>query len=183
MKFNLGCGWRNFGKGWIHVDGGNYEHLDSNNIYLGEYESSSADLIYASHVIEYFDREEVVKLLDCWKDILKPNGILRIAVPDFESMISLYAEYKLGYGGYPLGKFLGPLFGKMNMGDEVIYHKTTYDFQSLSSLLENIGMKDVKRYDWEQTEHSKFDDHSQAYLPHMDKENGTLISLNVECTK
>ena len=44
-------------------------------------------------------------------------------------------------------------------------------------------MKDYKWYDWEQTEHSKFDDHSQAYIPHMDKENGTLISLNVECIK
>jgi hypothetical protein len=29
----------------------------------------------------------------------------------------------------------------------------------------------------------EFDDHSQAYLPHMDKENGTLISLNIEAVK
>ena len=36
---------------------------------------------------------------------------------------------------------------------------------------------------WEETEHAQFDDHSQAYLPHMDKENGTLMSLNVECIK
>ena len=34
MKFNLGCGWRNFGKDWIHVDGGDYDHLDNNDIYL-----------------------------------------------------------------------------------------------------------------------------------------------------
>ena len=47
----------------------------------------------------------------------------------------------------------------------------------------NVGFKDIKRYDWRETEHAEFDDHSQAYLPHMDKENGTLISLNVECTK
>ena len=33
MKFNLGCGWRNFGKDWIHVDGGDYDHLDDNDIY------------------------------------------------------------------------------------------------------------------------------------------------------
>ena len=36
---------------------------------------------------------------------------------------------------------------------------------------------------WRETEHSQFDDHSQAYVPHMDKENGVLISLNVECNK
>ena len=44
-------------------------------------------------------------------------------------------------------------------------------------------VKDVKRYDWRDTEHAEFDDHSQAYLPHMDKENGTLISLNIEAVK
>jgi len=35
----------------------------------------------------------------------------------------------------------------------------------------------------EKTEHSEFDDCSQAYLPKMDKENGILISLNVQCSK
>ena len=44
-------------------------------------------------------------------------------------------------------------------------------------------MKEIKKYNWRKTEHSMFDDHSQAYLPHMDKENGILISLNVECVK
>ena len=44
-------------------------------------------------------------------------------------------------------------------------------------------MKNVIEYDWRETEHSEFDDHSQAYIPHMDKDNGTLISLNVECIK
>jgi hypothetical protein len=44
-------------------------------------------------------------------------------------------------------------------------------------------MRNVVEYDWRKTEHSKFDDHSQAYIPHMDKDHGTLISLNVECTK
>jgi len=69
------------------------------------------------------------------------------------------------------------------MGGETIYHKTVYDFRSLKSLLEGIGMREVKHYDWKKTEHSEFDDHSQAYLPHMDKEKGTSMSLNMECIK
>ena len=72
---------------------------------------------------------------------------------------------------------------KMKMGGKFIYHKTVYDFHSLKSLLKNIGMKEIKKYNWEETSHSEFDDHSQAYLPHMDKENGTSMSLNVECKK
>tara|TARA_E500000305_G_C4027993_1_gene243013 strand:- start:3098 stop:3652 length:555 start_codon:yes stop_codon:yes gene_type:complete len=183
IKFNIGCGWRDFGKDWIHVDGGDYEHLDNNDIYLSSVEDETADLIYASHFIEYFDREEIINLLDVWRGRLKTGGTLRISVPDFESMVSLYAEYKLGYDNYPLDNFLGPLYGKMKMGDKTIYHKTTYDFESLNNLLIDVGMKNIKRYDWRETEHSEFDDHSQSYLPHMDKDNGTLISLNVECIK
>ena len=180
MKFNVGCGWRDFGDDWVHVDGGDYKHLDSDDIYLDKYEVESADLIYASHVIEYFDREEVINLLNCWKKILKPGGILRVAVPDFSQIVSLYIK---GYNEYKLEDFLGPLYGKMEMGKETIYHRTAYDFNSLKTLLESVGMKEVKKYNWEETEHSEFDDHSQAYLPHLDKENGTLISLNMECVK
>ena len=178
MKFNIGCGWRNFGKSWIHIDGGDYDHLDSSDIYLKDYENGSGDLIYASHLIEYFDREEVVPLLKRWKNVLIPNGVLRLAVPDFKVYSKLYSDNQ-----YPLDSFLGPLYGKMPMGDKTIYHKTTYDYASLATLLKEIGMRNVKKYNWENTEHAQFDDHSQAYLPDMDKENGTLISLNVECIK
>ena len=69
------------------------------------------------------------------------------------------------------------------MGDQMIYHKTVYDFDSLQKVLETAGFQKVDEYDWRETSHSKFDDHSQAYLPHMDKNNGTLMSLNVECQK
>ena len=177
MKLHLGCGWRDFGDGWINIDGGDYEHLHHNDITKLPFDDSSADLIYASHVVEYFDRTDVVDLLTEWKRVLKKDGTLRIAVPDFESMSKLYLE------GYTLDKFLGPLFGRMKMGDSIIYHKTTYDLKSLSTVLTNCGFYDIKRYNWRDTEHSMFDDHSQAYIPHMDKDNGTLISLNVECKK
>jgi len=50
-------------------------------------------------------------------------------------------------------------------------------------LLKIIGMKKIRKYNWRQTEHANFDDHSQAYLPHMDKKDGVLMSLNVECIK
>ena len=69
------------------------------------------------------------------------------------------------------------------MGDKKIYHKTVYDEYSLKRLLFENGFRNIDLYDWKDTDHSHIDDHSQAYLPHMDKENGTLISLNVECTK
>lgn len=177
MKINMACGWRDFGKDWIHIDGGDYPHLDSYDITKLEYEDNTISLIYCSHAIEYFDREEIKPILAEWRRVLAPNGILRLAVPDFKVMNKLYSK------GLSLQYFLGPLYGRMPMSNQTIYHKTTYDFDSLALLLSTAGFKSIKRYNWQETEHAKFDDHSQAYIPHMDKENGTLISLNVECIK
>jgi predicted SAM-dependent methyltransferase len=179
IKLHLGCGWRNFGKDWIHIDDGDYSHLDIKcDVSKLDLPDNYADLIYASHVIAYFDRTEIIDVLKEWYRVLKPGGTLRIGTPDFEAMSRLYSK-----GDIKLEQILGPMYGKMPMDKITIYHKTVYDFNSLSELAYNCGFTDIKIYKWEDTEHSKHDDHSQAYIPHMDKENGTLISLNVEITK
>ena len=69
------------------------------------------------------------------------------------------------------------------MGSSTIYHKTVYDYDSLKNVLNHCGFVETRLYDWRETEHSQHDDHSQAYFPHMDKENGIHVSLNVICIK
>ncbi len=180
MKLNLGCGQRNHGSDWIHIDCGNYPHLHSHNIVNLPFEENTCDLIYASHVLEYFDVGEALDVLSEWYRVLKPKGIVRLAVPNFEMMARLYFTKE-----FKLSSFLGPLFGRMipEGSHTPIYHKTAYDFVYLKNCLEFSGFRDISLYNWKKTEHAQFDDHSQAYLPKMDKENGTLISLNVEGTK
>ena len=121
IKLHLGCGWRDFGKDWLHIDGGDYPHLDplhQDLTNLHSIKDNSVDLIYASHVLEYFDRTEVIAVLKEWHRVLKPGATLRLAVPDFEVMIGLYYEYMID-----LKDILGPLYGKMEMGNKTIYHK------------------------------------------------------------
>lgn len=180
INLHLGCGWRNFGPDWIHIDSGDYEHLDKHDVTLLSYVDNSVDLIYASHLFEYFDRERGREVLKEWYRVLKPEGKLRIAVPDFEKMVKLYNN-----GDVRLQDILGPLYGKMSMSDEIIYHKTTYDEIDLKSMLSEAGFRQIFRYDWRDYEvHRNNDDHSQAYLsPKGDKENGQLISLNLEAVK
>ncbi len=180
VKLNLGCGWRNFGKDWIHIDRGDYPHLDYKDITNLEFEDNSVDLIYASHVIEYFDINEVKEVLREWRRVLKPGGELRVAVPDFEAMNILYHNGKV-----KLKDIIGPLYGRMPMGGKMIYHKTTYDYESLYLLLYGLAYNEIERYDWRHYDvHRQNDDHSQAYLnPKGDKDKGTLISLNVRARK
>ncbi len=177
MRLHLGCGSRNFGPEWVHIDGGNFPHVYLHDITKLPFANESCSLIYACHVLEYFDRYEVKEVLHEWKRVLRVGGTLRLAVPDFRKMMELYAV------NFPIETFLGPLYGKMGMAGETIYHKTAYDFTSLKNLLEEIGFKNVAKYNWRKTDHAQFDDHSQAYIPHLDKDSGTLISLNIECNR
>lgn len=179
MKLNLGCSFRDFGRDWVHVDLGDYDHLDYKcDVFKLPFDDNSADLIYASHVLEYFDWVEARDVLTEWHRVLKIGGSLMVAVPNFEAMAKLYVVSQV-----PLRNFVGPLYGRMQMGDAMIYHKTTYDYQSLSEILSTVGFSGINTYDWQDTDFSEHDDFSKAYIPHMDKENGTLISLNVKCTK
>lgn len=192
IKLNLGSGNIKF-PGFINIDGEDGE--DITNL---DYDDNSVDLIYASHVLEYFDQVEVVDVIGEWYRVLKKGGKIRLAVPDFYELTRLYTQEKKEIKCHsPFGKeiiidiikdikirdIIGPLFGRMEMGGEMIYHKTTYDFETLAQLLYQIGFKRIKKYDCESVKpHNKIDDQSHAYIPHMDK-TGTLISLNVEAIK
>jgi len=176
MKLHLGCGKR-YIPGWVHVDLDWFEHIDFNSpVYpLDIFEDSVADIIYASHILEYFDDAEAEMVLLEWARVLKPGGIIRLAVPNFETLIEIYEITK------SIKTIVGPLYGKMIINDNsTIYHKTVYDFSKLEKLLLKTGFIQICHFDWRDTEHSSVDDHSQAYFPHMNKEDGKLVSLNVE---
>ena len=181
-KIHLGC-WHRYIPGFLHVVLCDFPHIDYKTSIdkLNFLNNEEVSLIYASHALEYFDRQQVSHALKEWHRVLRPGGILRLAVPDFESLIQVYKSTG------DLNKVLGPMYGKMEIatsnGSNIIYHKTIYDEKSLSTLLQNNGFKNIERWDWRETEHSDIDDHSQAYYPHMDKENGILISLNLQATK
>ncbi len=86
MKLHLGCGKRDFGVGWTHIDCGDFPHVESHDITQLPFDDTGITLIYVSHVLEYFDREEVLLILKEWYRVLKFGGILRLAVPNFEVM-------------------------------------------------------------------------------------------------
>lgn len=182
IKLNLGC-WHRDIPGFINIDLCDFPHIDykSNIDDLSMFKDGSVDLIYSSHSFEYFDRQEAVSVLKEWRRALMPGATLRLAVPDFDKLIECYQKTE------SLENILGPLYGRMEVdtadGPKMLFHKTTYSFNSLKALLEENGFRDVQRYDWRQTVHKDYDDHSQAYFPHMDKENGTLMSLNIEAKK
>ena len=181
MKLHLGSGKR-FLPDYIHVDLSDYEHIDHRQSIdnLDNFKNESINEIYASHVFEYFDLDEARNVLKEWNRVLEKNGILRLAVPNFEALIKVYEITG------DLNKILGPLYGKWEVNDNLyFYHKIVYDQELLTSLLKESGFENIKLWDWREIfkENKNYDDHSQAYFPHMDKENGIHVSLNIQGQK
>ena len=179
MKLHLGCGNR-YIPGFYHVDYMDYPHVDRRGPVedLGFLEDESVELIYASHILEHFGRYEVERVLKEWRRVLRSGGILRVAVPNFRAVVELYEREGLqnGFSGL-VGLVCG---GQRHPLD---FHKIVFDKPFLTYLLNNAGFAQVREWDWRMTEHAGVDDYSQAYIPHMEKTAGRLVSLNLEGVK
>lgn len=182
IKLNLGCGDRKL-HGFVNIDGREDVNPDvvAPITHINE-KYNSVDLIYACHVLEHFPLKPstfqpvtYMEVLGNWYDALAVGGKLRLAVPDIEAVCKHYVEtgeldnlYAFFYGGQKY---------------DFDFHYHCWDFSTLKRDLIKVGFKDVVRYEWRETEHFYVDDYSQAYIPHMDKSNGKLMSLNIEAIK
>ena len=183
MKLHLGCGAK-YIEGFKHIDYSNYDHIDWNAaIYpLPFIEDDSAEEIYSSHSLEYFDFKEISKVLNEWNRCLKKGAILRLSVPDFDKLLEVY---KLENSN--IDKIIGPLFGRWSIDDnKFIYHRTVFTRSKLINLLNSSGFSNIK--DWNPLEvfgksEESYDDYSKAFYPHMDFENGFSICINLIAIK
>jgi len=175
LKLHIGTG-STYLPGWTNVDIFSFVNADvySNAMNL-PYNRESFDLIYASHVLEHFNRHMILAVLGHWRNLLRPAGILRLAVPDFRAICEYYMKTS------SLIQVTGLLYGGQKHFLDV--HHIIFDRETLSDCLYSVGFKTVQEWDWRKTIHKHYDDYSQAYLPHMDKENGMLMSLNLEAIK
>jgi len=176
VKLHLGCGTKRI-EGYTNIDSRCTPAVDlvADIRSLDTFEEGSVDVIYVCHALEHFSRWEHLAALRRWYTILKPGGILRVAVPDFEKVMEHYFKFR------DVRRLSGIMYGRQDYPEN--NHCWCWDFKELKKDLQEAGFDNIERYDWRQTDHSQIDDYSQAYLPHMDKENGMLMSLNVEGIK
>jgi predicted SAM-dependent methyltransferase len=181
FRLNIGCGDKIL-EGWTNIDKSFQYYQTQGDTTRGygdatklDFKSNCVDEIYASHVLDHLSRrEELDKALSEWFRVLKPGGILRVAVSDFEKVVRMYNE------GLDLERLWGHIVGGHKTGYD--RHGCVFDFKLLKNYLEKHGFVDVKRYDWQDFLPEGFDDLSRCYIPHMDF-NGILMSLNMTAKK
>jgi len=90
-KLNFGCGTR-VAEGWVNIDFTSGDpRVQSVNLLKGlPFPDNSFDAVYSSHVLEHFTKAQAAALLNEARRVLKPGGILRIVVPDFENICTEY---------------------------------------------------------------------------------------------
>jgi len=97
------------------------------------FDNGSFDIIFSSHVLEHFDREEHIQLLKEWLRVLKPEGEVRIVVPSIE-----WAAKKL-VEGIVDNDVMNVLYGAQS--NPYDFHKTGFTPLTLSALVRNLNCK------------------------------------------
>jgi predicted SAM-dependent methyltransferase len=101
------------------------------------FRDETIDFIFSSHFLEHLERSSAVRLLAECRRVLKPAGVLRIAVPDLEYAWELYrrGEKELMLHDY---FFTDSLAGFSQ-------HRYAYDFELLSKVLRKVGFTNIQR--------------------------------------
>lgn len=173
VRLNLGCGL-SVAKDWVNIDGSlnalvavmpsvlhglmyrltgarqyytkeEYCRLLSDHIFIHHdlsygipFKDSIADNIYSSHFFEHMYRKDASSLVnECYR-VLKKGGLLRISVPDLEYAVKLYSTDRKQ-------DMLQNYFFVEDDNSNFARHKYMYDFEMLSTLLEENGFRDIKR--------------------------------------
>jgi SAM-dependent methyltransferase len=88
---NLGCGSR-FHPDWVNLD----LHPCSEAVQQWDlqkefpFPDGSFDVVYHSHVLEHFSQQSGLRFLERCRKVLRPEGILRVVVPDLERTVEFY---------------------------------------------------------------------------------------------
>ena len=108
-----------------------------------------AEVVYASHMIEHLDGNQVLFFLSEVHRVLAPNGVIRIALPDLRQLVHQYlaegdadAFVARSLLTRPRLRSLGEKLRFLVVGDR--HHLWMYDGASLVGLLTSVGFRDAR---------------------------------------
>lgn len=175
LKVHLGSGSINL-QGWVNIDSRQapHIHLQANNFDLSEFNDSSISEIYICHVLEHFSFVEVQKILANMHRKLAVGGVLRISVPDFDQLISIYQANK-----NEISSIRYALMGGQDY--EYNFHKSVFNSSSLTKLLTSCGYKNVQAWSTREDFGGDLGDWSNKSF--KTSRGNIPVSLNIKATK
>jgi predicted SAM-dependent methyltransferase len=166
VKIHLGCGGRVF-KNWLNCDINLQSdcYVDLNKRL--PFKDSSVDYIYSEHVLEHFDYQKGKEIIEECYRVLKPNGIVRISMPDLDFYLEnmsneidpeiqdFIMEHKKSF--IELKDCPSNMNTMLNFIINSCGHKYVYRAQTFIKLAKELGFKNAMQVEPGRSEYEEFD--------------------------
>lgn len=149
-KANIGCG-PIYMDGWVNIDISRTHKTDiCCDILQTHFDNEYFDVILSVHCFEHLSFPvDAIEALNRFYKWLKPNGIIRIAVPDLEIAVNAYVN------GGDLRFLYSPDFKayyhkdtkaeRLNFFVKAWEHQFCFDFETLSGMFADAGFKNIQK--------------------------------------
>lgn len=131
-----------------HLTFDEYYGILRNNVFIHHriengmpFPDNSLDYVYTSHMVEHLYKETTKMFLKEVFRTLRPNGIIRISIPDLEYA---FKQYQLGNTEECLRLFFVPTHF-----NQLFQHHYLYDFNLLKKFLNEAGFEKVTRCEYQ----------------------------------
>jgi predicted SAM-dependent methyltransferase len=175
IRLHLGCGDIDY-PGFVNIDARpqNHVHHVQRIDELSKFVDNSVTLIYGSHCLEHISHKRVVEVLKEWHRALKPSGVLRVSVPDFDLLLDIYLQ-----NNRDMQSIILPLMGEQDYSFN--FHYTAFTFGDLSRLFSEAGFRESRRWQNGTEQFTSLPDWSGRFI----NVNGRdyPVSLNMEAIK
>jgi len=148
VKLHLGCGTA-YKEGWINIDNNSDSNISRLDLHWDlraplPFPANSADFIYHEHFLEHLTVQEGLAALKDFHSTLKPGGIMRIAMPDLQSMVNFYLnpDWKEQSRAFFLKfglDFVQTRAEMLNINFRWWGHQWLYDWEELERRLKEAG--------------------------------------------
>jgi len=129
----------NLGAGSAPIDGyeNGFDRKNGKSAFPLDLADNTCSEIRASHLFEHFSHRQGLDVLREWVRCLKPGGLLKLAVPDFEFIAAGYLNgIEDNWQGYLCG-------GHIDVND---IHLAQYDEPALSQLMRDAGLVGIHKW-------------------------------------
>ncbi len=111
-------------------------------------EPGTVDAIYSEHLVEHLTLETAQRVFAEWRRVLAPGGVVRIATPDLERLITDYRgdwRARQEWINWPEYAHIDTPVRMINVAVRDWGHQYLYDFEELALRLRDAGFGDVRR--------------------------------------
>jgi len=151
-RLNIGCG--KFARpGWINLDNKVRPGVDCVADLRAElpFPDKSVDYAVAIHVLPHIRLDALATALARIRRVLKPGGVLRLALPDLEKAIDAYRRRDAGYFAVPDERWRS-LGAKLVA--QIVWHNdlaTPFTYDLAAEALAKAGFRAIERCDFRRT--------------------------------